>query len=389
MVAPASTGGRSRVGTVAAMEEPRRTVDVRHVAGTTLVAVTVVFLAIGTVWTIGRLWRIVSYLLVALFFTVVLTPAVDLLQHRARVRRGVATLLVCLFAFASLGGMVYAFVRPLVDQGRKFADNLPEMIDDAKKGEGTLGEYIDRYDLDQRYEDNRQAIEDQLSTAGGRGLSVLGTVFSGIVAAITVIVLTILLLLGGPDLSQTTLAVVPERHRERVRRVASDAARAVSGYMFGNVVISVLAGIAAYVFLRIAGVPYAEVLALWVAFADLIPLVGATLGAVPTIAVAFLHGTPAGIAAIVFFILYQQFENNVLQVTVMSKTVNVNPLGVLVSVLIGVEIFGLLGALLAIPVAGVIQVVVRDLWNEREGRFKDVPTVGTSETPIDVEPAAP
>ena len=256
------------------------------------------------------------------------------------------------------------------------------MIEDAENGEGQIGELIEEYDLDQMYEDNQKAIEDQLSSVGGQGLTVLGTVFSGIIAAITVIVLTILLLLGGPDLSENTIRLLPERHRDRVRRVSVDAAQAVSGYMFGNVVISIVAGLAAYVYLRIAGVPYPEVLALWVAFADLIPLVGATLGALPCIAVAFLQSVPIGIATIVFFVLYQQFENNVLQVTVMSKTVNINPLGVLVSVLIGVEIFGLLGALLAIPVAGVIQVVVRDLWNERTGQFKDEPTIGADEIPI-------
>jgi predicted PurR-regulated permease PerM len=103
---------------------------------------------------------------------------------------------------------------------------------------------------------------------------------------------------------------------------------------------------------------------LFVAFADLIPLVGATLGAVPTIAFAFLHSTTAGIVALIFFIVYQQFENHVLQVSIMSRTVNVNPLTVLVSVLIGVELFGLLGALLAIPAAGIIQVVVSDLYHD-------------------------
>ncbi|MGN6694238.1 MAG: AI-2E family transporter, partial [Aquihabitans sp.] len=114
---------------------------------------------------------------------------------------------------------------------------------------------------------------------------------------------------------------------------------------------------------------------------------GATLGAIPQVLVAFLQSTPAGIATIDFFILYQQFENNVLQVTVMSRTVNINPLGVLVSVLIGVEVFGLLGALLAIPVAGVIQVVVRDLWDERAGRPKDEITLGPDEIPIsDTDP---
>ena len=151
--------------------------------------------------------------------------------------------------------------------------------------------------------------------------------------------------------------------------------------MFGNVVISIIAGVAAYTFLLIAGVPYPQVLALWVAFADLIPLVGATLGAIPTIVFALLHSTGAGIAAVVFFIVYQQFENHVLQVTVMSRTVNVNPLGILVSVLVGVELFGLLGALLAIPAAGVLQVVVRDIWDNRGGGTKDEPTVGVDEIP--------
>lgn len=364
------------------MEAQRRTVDVRYVAVTTLVVVSVVIGVFGSIWAVGRLWRIVTYLLVALFFTVVLTPAVDLLQNRARMRRGVATLLVCLVTFVSLAGLTYAFVRPIVDQGQKFSDSLPTLIDDARDGKGQIGELIKKYELDKKYDDNRKAIEDQLSTAGSKGLTVLGTVFSGLIAALTVIVLTILMLLGGPDLSATTISVLPARHRERIRRVASDAASAVSGYMLGNLLISIIAGIAAYIFLQIMGIPYAEVLALWVAFADLIPLVGATLGAIPTIAVAFLHSTPAGIASIIFFIAYQQFENNVLQVTVMSRTVKINPLGVLVSVLIGVEIFGLLGALLAIPVAGVIQVVIRDLWNEHEGRLKDEPTLGTSETPM-------
>ncbi len=135
----------------------------------------------------------------------------------------------------------------------------------------------------------------------------------------------------------------------------------MTGYVGGNLLISVIAGLATWVMLSILGVPYAGVLALWVAFADLIPLVGATIGAIPTVAFAFLHSSAPASPPSIFFIAYQQFENHVLQVTVMSRTVNVNPLTVLVSVLVGVELFGLLGALLAIPAAGVIQVVVRDI----------------------------
>jgi predicted PurR-regulated permease PerM len=114
--------------------------------------------------------------------------------------------------------------------------------------------------------------------------------------------------------------------------------------------------------------------------------VGATLGAVPTVAFAFLHSVPAGIVMLIFFIVYQQFENHVLQVTIMAKTVKLNPLAVLVSVLMGVELFGFLGALLAIPVAGVVQVVVRNVYEERVGRWKEEATVGASETPVSEVP---
>jgi predicted PurR-regulated permease PerM len=115
--------------------------------------------------------------------------------------------------------------------------------------------------------------------------------------------------------------------------------------------------------------------------------VGATLGAIPTVGVAFLHSVPAGIATVIFYVVYQQFENHVLQVTIMSKTVNLNPLTVLISILVGVEGFGILGALLAIPVAGVLQVVARDIYDVHRGRFKEEPTVGEAEIPISEAPA--
>ncbi|CAN5802352.1 AI-2E family transporter [soil metagenome] len=370
------------VGTVGPMEQERRDVDVRHVALTTLVVVSVALVSVGAVVAVGRLWKVVTYLMVAMFFAVILTPPIDFFQHKLRMRRGIATFLVFLIGLMALSGLIYAFVKPLVDQGQKFSDNVPTMVEDAQKGKGPVGRLVKKYKLQDWVDDNRATIDKQARSAGGKGLTVIKSVFSGIIAAVTVLVLTVLLVVGGPDLSDATVKLLPERHRTRVRRVAADAARAVSGYMFGNVVISIVAGVSAYVFLRIAGVPYPEVLALWVAFADLIPLVGATLGAVPTIAFAFLHSLPAGIAAIIFFVIYQQFENNVLQVTVMARTVNVNALGIFVSVLVGVELFGLLGALLAIPAAGVIQVVVRDLWDEHQGRLKDEPSIGSSETPL-------
>src|SRR5207248_10801931 len=152
------------------------------------------------------------------------------------------------------------------------------------------------------------------------------------------------MIIYGPGIMEGALGMLSPPMRERVKPVAGDCARALTGYVFGNVLISLIAGIITFIALAIFGVPFKGVLALWVAFADLIPLVGATLGAIPTVAVAFLHSVPAGITMIVVFIAYQQFENHVLQVSIMSKTVKLNPLTVLVSVLIGVQLFGFLGA---------------------------------------------
>ena len=135
--------------------------------------------------------------------------------------------------------------------------------------------------------------------------------------------------------------------------------------------------------LKIFGVPFAGLIALFVAIADLIPLVGATLGAIVAATAGFIHSVPAGIAVIVFFVVYQQLENHLLQPMIFSRTVKLNPLAVFVAILLGVELAGILGALLAIPVAGIIQVVLRDVWDHRRGRPKDEPTVGEDRTPVD------
>jgi predicted PurR-regulated permease PerM len=329
-----------------------------------------------------ELARIVTWLVIAGFFAVILTPCVDFLVRRARMRRAVATLVVFLVGVCLFSAMMYAFIRPIVDQAQEFSDNFPEYVADAKAGRGPIGDLVTRYDLDQRIEENQDRWREALNELGRNSIDILRSVGNAVAAGLTIFVLAFLMILQGPSMLATGLNVLAPERRERVRRVAGDCAKAVTGYVAGNLLISLIAGTATFVFLFVAGVPFRGVLALWVAFADLIPLVGATLGAIPSVAVAFLHSPVAGVAAIVFFVVYQQFENHVLQVTIMSRTVNLNPLAVLVSVLCGVELFGILGALLAIPVAGVIQVVVRDLYDERTGRLKEEPTVGADEIPV-------
>jgi hypothetical protein len=145
--------------------------------------------------------------------------------------------------------------------------------------------------------------------------------------------------------------------------------------------ISVICGGLTFVVLLILGIPFAGLIALFVGLADLVPLVGATLGGAVAVLAGFLHSTTAGIVVLVFFVVYQQLENHLLQPLIFARTVKLNPLAVIVAILLGVELLGVLGALLAIPVAGMIQVILRDVWDHRRGRLKEEPTVGEERRP--------
>jgi predicted PurR-regulated permease PerM len=346
---------------------------------TILATIGLVLATVVGLYLVVVLARIEAWLIIAGFFAVVLNQPVEFLRRHLHVSRGLAAGLVYLLGVALITAMLYVIIRPLVEQVQHFADNFPEYVAEARAGEGPVGDLVKRYELDRRVEENQDRINEWVS---GGAFDAAKSVASGLVALLTILVLSFLMILYGPDLMAGALGILSPPNRTRVRAVASDCSRALTGYVMGNLLISVIAATVAYIALAVLGVPFRSVLALWVGFADLIPLVGATLGAIPAVGVAFLHSTTAGVAMLIVFIVYQQFENHVLQVVIMSKTVQINQLFVLVSVLVGVELFGFIGALLAIPAAGVLQVVVRDLWDHRKGRWKPEPTIGEDEVPL-------
>jgi predicted PurR-regulated permease PerM len=332
--------------------------------------------------------RILIWLVVAVVLAVALNPAVDLLVRRARMRRGLAATVVVLLGVAIIAGLVFAFVRPLVEQGSEFADDLPEFVDDAEHGRGPVGDLVQRYDLADWVREQRDQLQGDIGQLGSQSLAVLGTIGSAIAASVTVFVLTFMILIEGNRIAAGVLSLVPDRHRDHVARVGSDCARAVTGYVTGNLLLSVIAGGTSFVAMLATGTPFAGLLALWVGITDLIPLVGALLGAVVVVLVALLHDPTAAIVMAVFFLVYQQLENHLLQPAVQSRTVKLNPLTVLVSALIGVELGGFLGALLAIPVAGVITVIIRDVHLGMREELRGV-TVGAVEEPVDADDHEP
>jgi predicted PurR-regulated permease PerM len=344
-------------------------------------------LILATVVAVLFVWRVeqvLVWMLIALFFTVALYPLVDFVQRRmTRCKRSLATLVVFLVVFLVLGGLLTAFAVPLATQGTELASQLPTIINDARAGRGPVGALLERTNALEFVQNNEARISAFATSLGTPALILLRGLGTGIVAAVTIFVLAYLAVLEGPKVVEGTLALFPPQRAERIRRVTRDCAKTVTGYISGNLLISAICGILTYAVLKFSGVGFAALIALFVAIADLIPLVGATLGAVVATIAGFLHSVPAGIAVLIFFIVYQQLENHLLQPLIFARTVKLNPLAVLVAILLATELAGILGALLAIPVAGIIQVVLRDVWDHRRGAPKPEPTVGEDRMPVD------
>src|SRR3954449_10696522 len=328
--------------------------------------------------------RILTWIVVALFFAVALYPVANFLERRyPRAPRSVATLLVFLAVFLVLAALGAVFAVPLAREATDLAGQLPKLIADARAGRGPVGSLLDRTNALEWVQQNQARISQYGRSLATPALGIAKAAATTVAAVVTIFVLAYLMVLEGPKAVDGALGLLGDRRRaERVRSVGHDCAKPVTGYLSGNLLISVICGLLTYIVLKVLGVPFAGLIALFVGLVDLIPLVGATLGAIVAIVAAFLTSTTAGIVVVIFFVIYQQLENHLLQPLILSRTVKLNPLTVLVAILVAVELAGILGALLAIPVAGIIQVLVRDLYDHRRGALKDVPTVGEDRTPL-------
>jgi len=356
----------------------RAPVPVRTIAASiAMVLATVLLLLV-----IREVSRILVWIIVAAFFAIALFPVVGWVERKVTGgRRSLATLLVFVLVLVVLGGLITAFAVPLAREGTTFAGQLPHLIDDARAGRGPVGGFLDRTNALTYIQEHQNRIKAFASGLTTPATGVLRGVATGVAGVVTIFVLAYLMVLEGPKVVDGSLSLLRPESRPRVRAVAFDCAKSITGYLSGNLLISLICGILTYIVLLVMGVPFAGLIALFVALADLIPLVGATLGAIVAIVAAAIHSVPALIVVAVFFVVYQQLENHLLQPLILSRTVKLNPLTVLIAILVAVELAGVLGAFLAIPVAGMIQVVARDLWDHRRGRPKSEPTVGEDRTP--------
>jgi predicted PurR-regulated permease PerM len=304
---------------------------------------------------------------VAVFLALALNPLVEWLLAHGVARRGIAVALAFVGTILAIIGLAATIVPTLVDQVNQFVEALPDYVEDLTAGRGQLG-FLERdYQITERV---REAVTDGGASGvlglSGTALAVTKGVVTAVVATITIAFLTLFMLLEGPKWVERFYGLLPAPKQARWRNIGNQVYRTVGGYVTGNLAISLIAGVVSTIVFLLVGLPFALALGLVVAILDLIPLAGATIAAVLVTTVAFLDTTTAGIIVLVFFVLYQQLENHVIQPVVYGRTVQLSPLVVLIAVLIGAELAGVIGALAAIPVAGTLQVVIVD-WLEHRG----------------------
>jgi predicted PurR-regulated permease PerM len=337
---------------------------------TILVAVLVVALAYLLGKLIFRLRDVILVVVVSGFIALLLNPLVVALQRWKIKRRGAAVAVVTLWGLLVFVGLTVAFGYPLVNGITHLANALPGYVRDAEHGRGWLGHLVNKYHVQHWVQSNVPKLVDFGKGLASPALSVGKGAFSLLIALVTIFVLTVMLLVEGPKMRAGVLGLMQPERAERYSLIAREVNRSVTGYMLGNFLTSVIAGGVVLVTLMLTGVPYPLLWALWVALVDFLPMVGGALAGIPTVLFAVAHSLTAGIVTLVVFLVYTQIENHILNPIVMSRTVRVNPLLVLLSILVGASIGSWIGgifgafvaALIAIPTAGAIQVLVREMW---------------------------
>jgi predicted PurR-regulated permease PerM len=313
-----------------------------------------------------------TLLMVALFLALALNPAVELAQRHG-LGRAPAVGAVYVVALAILALLGAVFIPPLVDQISKLIDALPSLVDDLTKGHGPLGFLERKYQVVERVRSATmgQSAKGLLGQAGSALTAVKG-IATTVLGSIIIAFLTFFMLLEGPEWRRRCTELIPEQNRGVVERIGAGVYQAVGGFVTGNLVASLLAGLVATIIMLVTGVPYAVPLGVFVAIIELVPYVGPLVATVVVTSVALTVGVTSALVALGLLLAYHVVEGHTLRPVLYGRAVKLSPLAVLVAILLGTEIAGILGALMAIPVAGSVQVIIGELIRGRDERRRAV-----------------
>ncbi len=336
-------------------------------ARTVLRTVLIVLTVIVTVYLIYLLRKPISWLVIAAFIAIAMSGPVALLSRH--MRRGLAIASVYLTLIAIPIVLAGLLVPPLVGQAEDLAGDVPGYVQDVEdfvNDNETLSNLNEDYDIVTKLEEEAEKLPSKIGDAAGIlsdiGVGLVNSIFAGV----TILILSIFMVASGGRWVNRIVEMQDDAHRERLRRTFDSIAGAIGSYVGAALLQAVLAGIFAFIMLTILGAPFAGALALVVALADLIPLVGATIAAALVAIVMLFVNFPVGVIIwIVYAIAFQQIEDYVIRPQIQRRAVNVEPMVILIAVLFGATLFGIIGALLAIPAAATLQIVIKEFIDYR------------------------
>jgi predicted PurR-regulated permease PerM len=300
-------------------------------------------------------------LAIAVFFAVALGPAVDFFSRRG-LPRAASILLVYVLIFCLFSGVLALIVPPVINGATDLSRDIPTYVDDLRSNDA-IREFDNKYDLTTKLREEAEKLPNKLGDAAGALQSIAAGVVNAAFQLLTILTMTFFLLLDGRRIANFLITRFGRHREERLRGIAERIYKSTSGYVAGALTITSINGILTFIVLTVLGVPFAVPLAVMMSFFGLIPLVGATIGGVLILIVTLFTDFPtATIIYGIFLIFYQQVENNVLQPFIFKRTVNVPPLAVIVAILAGSALLGVVGALVAIPIAAALQIVIKEFY---------------------------
>ena len=341
---------------------------VRTIVRTVLVIVCVALI----LYLLYLLRKPISWLLISIFLAVALSPLVN--RAARSMKRGLAIAVVYIGLLLVPILLIALIVPPLITEANNFAENVPQYADDVTEfvqENERLRNLNEDYDITGKLEEEAGKLPERLGGAAGTLRDIGFGIVSSLFALLTILVMTAFLLGSGPQWVQAFISSRPAHQRDRLRRSLEHMSSAVSGYVAGALTIALIAGVATYIVLTILGVPFSGPLAVLAGLLSLIPLVGATIAAVIIGVVTLFEDFPTTtVIWTVWAIVYQQLENNLIQPQIQKRTVNVHPFVTIVAVLFGGTLMGVLGAIVAIPVAASAQILLREYVDLRNLSLK-------------------
>lgn len=326
---------------------------------------------------LDELSGLIVQIAIAAFLAVAADPVVRRMERRG-VPRGRAVGVVLLGALSVLGLVVAIFIPPLVEQGNRLIEAAPQVVADVR--DSVWYRRLDsEFGLVETATEQAARLPGKISDELG---TVLGVVAAGLFGTITIIFLTVFLLLGGGQVVEGMVRVFPKLAERRWWSIVQGAYTGIAAYVSGAIIIALIGGSVVTLTALLLDLPYALPLGLWMMLLEIIPMIGATLGAIPAVIVAFAAGGIVhGLVMLAIVVAYQQVENIVIQPRVQGKAASLTPLIVFVSVLVGSQLLGVLGALFAVPVAGVLQIFMRQMIQDQGSSDLAVPALAPDELP--------